>query len=83
MHEEESRVATLKATVEHYVPELAKAIADAAIDSSGDDSVLVLHQDSFADGYDDDEYMLLGMAVKYAGLRGLKLNVIGKNHEVF
>ena len=36
-----------------------------------DESELVmLHQDSFAADYQEDEYMLLGMAIKYAGLRG-------------
>ena len=49
----------------------------------GGDSVLVLHQDGFAAGYHDDEYVLLGMAVKYVGLYGLTVTVIGTNHETF
>ncbi|MFZ0783626.1 MAG: hypothetical protein WAM86_20965 [Candidatus Sulfotelmatobacter sp.] len=40
---------------------------------------LLLHQDAFAAGYQDGEYMLLGMAIKYAGLRGKEVRVIGKN----
>ena len=44
---------------------------------------MVLHQDSFAAGYHDDEYTLLGMAVKYAGLNGVEVKVIGTNHETF
>jgi hypothetical protein len=42
-----------------------------------------MHQDAFAAGYDEDEYMLLGMAVKYAGLHGVEVTFIGKNHETF
>jgi hypothetical protein len=33
----------------------------------------------FAADYQEDEYMLLGMAIKYAGLRGKEVRVIGKN----
>jgi len=44
---------------------------------------MVLHQDAFAAGLDDDEYTLLGMAVKYAGLYGVAISVIGTNHETF
>ncbi len=79
MHEAESRVATLQATIEHYLPEFAAATAKAANDP--DTGHLILHQDAFAAGYDDDEYTLLGMAVKYAGLKGITLNIIGKNEE--
>ena len=80
-HEEESRVATLEATVKHYLPDFAKVIAEVA--SSRDESLLVLHQDAFAAGYHDDEYSLLGMAIQYAGLRGVTLNIIGKNRQTF
>jgi hypothetical protein len=31
---------------------------------------VLLHQDAFAADYQEDEYKLLGMAIKYAGLRG-------------
>ncbi len=84
MQEEETRVAVLQATVEHYLPEFAKAMEDLqpkSDDNNGD--ILVLHQDAFASGYDEDEYKLLGMAVKYAGLRGITVQFIGKNHETF
>ncbi len=83
MHEEESRVATLEATIEHYLPDFVRAIETAVEDGGGDKAPLILHQDAFAAGYDEDEYTLLGMAVKYAGLRGVTLNIIGKNHETF
>ena len=83
MHEEETRVATLQATIEHYLPEFAGAIKKASAEAGGKGALLVLHQDAFAAGYDDDEYTLLGMAVKYAGLQGVTLNIVGKNHETF
>jgi len=79
MHEEESQVAVLQATVEHYLPNFAEAVAKMKPDSDGDGDILILHQDAFAAGYDDDEYMLLGMAIKYAGLRGVTVQVVGKN----
>jgi hypothetical protein len=84
MHEEESRVAILQATIEHYLPQFATAVRkSAAEDIGGKAGHVILHQDAFASGYDDDEYTLLGMAVKYAGLKGVTLNIIGKNHETF
>ena len=83
MHEEETRVAILQATVQHYLPKFDDAIKKAAAEADGDDPILVLHQDAFAAGYDDDEYTLLGMAVKYAGLQGVTIKLIGKNHDTF
>ena len=64
----------LIATVRKHLPDFAKACADEA-------EVVLLHQDSFAADYQDDEYMLLGMAIKYAGLRGKEVRVIGKNRQ--
>lgn len=47
-----------------------------------DDTELgLLHQDAFAADYQDDEYALLGMAIRYAGLRGKEVCVIGKNRS--
>jgi len=74
------RVSALRATVERFLPGFVKTVAAARGDGTKVDMV-VLHQDAFAAGYDEDEYALLGMAVKYAGLHGLTLTVIGKNRE--
>ena len=80
--EEKERIAVLRATVETYLPDFARGVrASQAKDAKG--SVMVLHQDSFAAGYHEDEYTLLGMAVKYAGLNGVEVKVIGTNHETF
>lgn len=83
MVEEESRVAVLQATVERYLPEFAKTIEKIAPEKDGEEGVLTLHQDAFAAGYDDDEYTLLGMAIKYAGLKGVNLQIIGQNHSTW
>ena len=41
----------------------------------------MLHQEVFAADYQEDEYILLGMAIKPAGLRGKEVRVIGKNRS--
>ena len=82
--EKKERVAVLRATVETYLPDFAKSVAEAAVQAErAKDSTMVLHQDAFAAEYDDDEYTLLGMAVKYAGLYGVVVTVIGTDHETF
>jgi hypothetical protein len=43
--------------------------------------VVVLHQDAFAADYQDHEYMLFGKAIKFAGLHGKEVRVIGTNRE--
>ena len=68
------REANLIATVRTKLPGFAKMCAD-------DTEQVLLHQDAFAADYQEDEYMLLGMAIKYAGLRGKEVRVIGKNRS--
>lgn len=64
----------LKACVERYDPDLVGAVkrAEAAGSITNQDGVLALPQDSYASNYDMDEYTLLGMAAKYAGMVGLQ-----------
>jgi hypothetical protein len=81
--DERQRIEVLKATVEHYVPDFVRAVADAAKIANALEKMVVIHQDSFAAGYDDDEYVLLGMAVKYGGLHGVNVTITGTNHETF
>lgn len=84
--EQESRVAVLRATVEKYIPEFVSGVAETvkinadliASGKSDNNSWLMLHQDAFAAGYDDDEYILFGMALKYAGLYGVSVIIAGK-----
>ncbi len=68
------RESNLIATIRKKLPDFAKACAD-------DTEVVLLHQDAFAADYQEDEYKLLGMAIKFAGLRGKEVRVIGKNRS--
>jgi hypothetical protein len=68
------RESSLIATIRRKLPDFVKACAD-------DTELVWLHQDAFAADYQDDEYLLLGMAIKYAGLRGKEVRVIGKNRS--
>ena len=70
------REANLIATIRAKLPDFARMCAD-------ETELVILHQDSFAADYQEDEYMLLGMAIKYAGLRGKEVRVIGKNSSSF
>ena len=78
--EEEERIASLIATVLKYIPDFAKAIAEAKEEP---EPMLLLHQDSFAAAYNDDEYTLLGMAIKFAGLNGVEVRMVGKSGDTF
>ena len=72
--ERRQRESNLIATIRRELPEFAKACAD-------DTELVLLHQDAFAADNQQDEYRLLGMAIKYAGLRGKEVRVIGKNRS--
>src|SRR5579864_2197303 len=70
-HEERmQRESKLIATIRTKLPDFARMCAD-------DAEHVLLHQDAFAADYQEDEYMLLGMAIKYAGLRGKEVRLIG------
>jgi hypothetical protein len=56
------------------LPDFATTVRD-------DADVLIIHQDSFAAAYQEDEFALFGKAIKYAGLHGKEVRVIGKNRE--
>jgi hypothetical protein len=66
--------AALKAQIERLLPDFATTVRD-------DADVVTIHQDSFAADYQDDEFALFGIAIKYAGLHGKEVRVIGKNRE--
>jgi hypothetical protein len=68
------RESSLIATIRKNLPDFAKSCLDNA-------ELLLLLQDAFAADYQEDEYALLGMAIKYAGLRGKEVRVIGKNRS--
>ena len=66
--------ASLAAEVERILPDFVSSCRD----KSG---VVIIHQDAFAADYQDHEYALLGKAIKFAGLRGKEVRIIGKNRE--
>ena len=68
------RESSLIATIRKKLPDFARMRA------SGVETV-ILHQDAFAADYQEDEYTFVGMAIKYAGLRGKEVRVIGKNRS--
>jgi hypothetical protein len=68
----EKREKALRMAMERTLPDFVKSCKEA-----GDP--LLIHQDAFAVDY--DEYELLGMAVKFAGLYGKEVRIIGKNRE--
>jgi hypothetical protein len=68
----EKREKALRMVMERILPEFVKSCTE-TIDP------LLIHQDGFAADY--DEYELLGMAIKFAGLYGKELHIIGKNRE--
>jgi hypothetical protein len=45
------------------------------------EDMVIIHQDSFAADYRQDEYTFLGKALKFAGLHGKELRIIGTNRE--
>lgn len=69
------REANLIATIGKSLPDFAAACHAAEI------PVVILHQDAFAADYQDEEYRLLGMAVKFAGTCGKEIRIHGRNRE--
>ena len=43
--------------------------------------IIILHQDAFAADYQDEEYVLLGKAIKYLGISNKEIHIVGKNRE--
>jgi len=68
--------ATLKAEIERLLPDFANTVRD------HQNNLVIVHQDSFAMDYQDDEFALFGKAIKYAGLYGKELRIIGTNREM-
>jgi len=76
MREEElqQKEAALTAKIKNVLPDFVRACR------ASDDAVII-HQDSFAADYQDEEYALFGMAIKFAGLYGKEVRIIGTNRE--
>ena len=66
--------AALTSEIEGLLPDFARSCR-------GSEDVILIHQDSFAADYEDHEYTLFGKALKFAGIYGKEIRVIGKNRE--
>jgi len=81
IQQEKARIKELQDTVQHYIPDFARGVKEMAeankkLKDEDKAAVMVMCQDAFAAGYQDDEYIIFGMALKYAGLCGLEIFVI-------
>jgi hypothetical protein len=66
--------AALSAEIRRLLPDFVRSCLKS-------DEVVIIHQDSFAADYQQDEYALLGKAIKFAGLHGKEVRIIGRNRE--
>ena len=69
-----NREHSLLKAIEELLPDFAKPCHEIT-------EVVILHQDAFATDYQDEEYKLLSMAIKFAGLHGKEVRILGKNRE--
>jgi hypothetical protein len=69
-----AREAALSAEIRRSLPDFVESCL-----RNGD--LVIIHQDSFAVDYQQDEYAILGKAIKFAGLHGKELRIIGTNRE--
>ncbi len=70
-----SKEARLITDIEKMLPDFAWACRDPGA------PVVVMHQDAFAADYQEAEYKLLGVAIKFAGICGKEVQIIGKNRH--
>jgi hypothetical protein len=66
--------AALSAEIRRLLPDFVRSCLK-------NEDMVIIHQDSFAADYQQDEYALLGMAIKFAGLHGKGVRIIGTNRE--
>lgn len=69
------RETALVAAIEKMLPDFAKACR------ASQPQVVIMHQDAFAADYQEDEYRLIGMAIKFAGVCGKDITIHGTNRE--
>ena len=67
--------AILIAAIEKMLPDFARTCR------SQETPVVIMHQDAFAADYQEDEYRLMGMAIKFAGICGKEVRIIGTNRQ--
>jgi hypothetical protein len=66
--------AALSAEIRRLLPDFVRSCLK-------NENIVIIHQDSFAADYQQGEYALLGMAIKFAGLHGKEIRIIGTNRE--
>jgi len=69
------READLISTIDRVLPDFARAC------HADDIPVVVLNQDAFAADYQEEEYRLMGMAIKFAGICGKEIRIHGRNRK--
>jgi hypothetical protein len=67
--------ATLIAAIEKMLPDFARTCR------GQETPVVIMHQDAFAADYQEEEYRLMGMAIKFAGICGKEVRIIGTNRQ--
>jgi hypothetical protein len=67
--------ASLIAAIEKMLSDFARACRAQAT------PVVIMHQDAFAADYQEEEYRLMGMAIKFAGICGKEVHIIGTNRH--
>ena len=69
------RESDLIVAIEKMLPDFARAC------HAEDIPVVVLHQDAFAADYQEEDYRLMGMAIKFAGIYGKEIRIHGRNRK--
>lgn len=70
-----NRLLNLVSQVETRFPKLKEEI------DKNEDSAIVFHQDTFAPDLNSVDFIAIGMVVKYIGLSGKSIQIVGKNGE--
>ena len=70
MNKKENNKQKMIETVEEELPDFVKMV------KTTKDEMIVFHQDAFAADYQENEFTLLGMAIKYAGLHSREITII-------
>ena len=63
------------ATVREKLPGFVQSCLDSDSDS------VILYQDAFAGDYQEEEFALLGMAIKFAGLNGKTIQIVANSRK--
>ena len=72
-----SRQAELTEFISENLPDF-KSMIDRFAEAPEQPSSIMIHQDAFAADYQESEYILLGKAIKYAGMFGANLTIVSR-----